>query len=236
MPEIKTMRLIILFRQMVLVWLLILVITPVPGADDAALTNEDILRLNRAGLETEIIIAIIRSGTANFDMSEEQLVALREAGIADSVIAAMMGKGIGAPSDAEKLQEDKMTCADKPEGSACWMELEDQPGCYIWNPSLIANSTVTWSGRCANGLAEGMGKDTWDLKGDGEIKNTNTGQFKGGKRHGRWVMRSANDAVVYEGSFVDGKKSGQWVSRSADGAVSATVTYVGGMVYDREYQ
>ena len=162
-------------------------------------------------------------------MSEEQLVALREAGIAESVIAAMMGNGIGAPSDAEKLQEDKMTCADKPEGSACWMELEDPTGCYIWNPSLIANSTVTWSGRCANGLAEGMGEDTWDLKGDGEIKNTNTGQFKGGKRHGRWVMRSANDAVVYEGSFVGGKQQhGPWVIRLADDAAVLEGSYLDG--------
>ena len=74
------MRLTILFWPMVFVWLLVLVITPAPGADDAALTNEDILRLNRAGLETEIIIAIIRSGPTDFDMSKEQLVALKEAG------------------------------------------------------------------------------------------------------------------------------------------------------------
>ena len=59
------------------------------------------------------------------------------------------------------------------------------------------------------------------------------GSYVEGKKSGEWVFRY-DDGGVFEGLYVDGKKSGQWVSRSADGAVSATVTYVGGMVYDRE--
>ena len=99
------MRLSNLFRQKVFVLLLMLVITPVPGADEAALTNEDILRLMQAGLGTELIIARIRSGPTDFDLSVEQLVGLKEAGIADSVIAAMMGIGTDAPAEAEKPPE-----------------------------------------------------------------------------------------------------------------------------------
>ena len=28
------------------------------------------------------------------------------------------------------------TCAGKAVGASCWMELSNQPGCYLWNPNL----------------------------------------------------------------------------------------------------
>ena len=31
----------------------------------------------------------------------------------------------------------------------------DRPGCYLWNPNPRENVTVTWSGGCSNGLAQG---------------------------------------------------------------------------------
>ena len=44
---------------------------------------------------------------------------------------------------------------------SCWMELVDRPGCYLWNPFPQDNETVTWSGVCSNGLAQGNGRVTW---------------------------------------------------------------------------
>ena len=271
------MRLSNFFRQKVLALLLMLVVTPVPGADDAALTNEDILRLVRAGLGTELIIARIRSGPTDFDLSVGQLVALKEAGIADSVIAAMMGEGADALAEAEKPPEDEesviitypapatdpenpadpdsaatragaqiaalpsrdeqaeepaaqagdgglpittlpgfdewMTCADKQEDSECWMELENQPGCYIWNNSLGINESATWSGGCTNGLADGTGEIVWVSGSDRKNGSSNSGQLQRGKYHGQWVLRYAN-GDVHEGYYVDGKRHGRWVLRS----------------------
>ena len=109
-------------------------------------------------------------------------------------------------------------CAGKPEGSACWQELDNQPGCYLWNGSLGLNSSATWSGECADGLAEGTGEIKWVWGSDREESATSTGQMQQGKRHGQWVLRFA-DGGVQEGPYVDGKEHGQWVIRYADGSV-----------------
>lgn len=275
------MHLTILFRQKVFVLLLMLVITPVPGADEAALTNEDILRLMQAGLGSELIIARIRSGPTDFDLSVEQLVGLKEAGIADSVIAAMMGIETDAPTEAEEPPEDEesfivtfpapetspespadpdsaaaeadahtaarpsqeeqveelmaqaddgelpittlpgfeelMTCADKPPGRWCWKELANHSGCYVWDVVTSIKTKVTWSGKCPGGIAQGEGTlSTQDRLGI----STHTGQLKGGKKHGRWVIRS-DEGSLDEGPYVDGKRHGQWVIRFAEGGVWA---------------
>ena len=60
---------------------------------DSALTNEDIARLTKAGLSAEVIIAKIGSSPTDFDTSVDQLVALGEAGVDNSVIAAMVKSG-----------------------------------------------------------------------------------------------------------------------------------------------
>ena len=71
-------------------------LTPARG-NEAALTNEDILRLTQVGLAPAIIITVIQDSTTDFDTSVDQLVTLKEAGVADDVIAAMVGHDEGAP-------------------------------------------------------------------------------------------------------------------------------------------
>ena len=46
-------------------------------------------------------------------------------------------------------------CEGKPVGSSCWMALIDQPECYVWNSDLQKDETVTWSGACSDGFAQG---------------------------------------------------------------------------------
>ena len=110
------------------------------------------------------------------------------------------------------------TCDGKPEGSACWMELENQPGCYLWNSHLDVNEAVTWSAGCVEGLAEGTGEVMWVRGDDREHVTTSTGQIQQGKYHGQWVVRQA-DGQVEEGPYVDGKRHGRWVARQTDGDV-----------------
>ena len=110
------------------------------------------------------------------------------------------------------------TCTGKPEKSACWMELDSRQGCYVWNEYLAENETVTWSGTCADGLAEGSGEIVWVWGSDRENSHTGTGQMQQGKEHGQWVIRYAS-GNVFEGPYVDGKRHGQWVVRLADGGV-----------------
>ena len=110
------------------------------------------------------------------------------------------------------------TCSENPEGSACWMQMDDQPGCYYWNSRLEVNETVTWSGTCSGGLAEGDGEIKWVYGKDQENSTTATGRFQQGKMDGPWVTRHPN-GTVGEGPYADGKRDGQWVFNDADGNV-----------------
>ena len=109
------------------------------------------------------------------------------------------------------------TCAGQPKGSACWMEVTGQAGCYVWNPNLQPDETVTWTGGCSMGRAQGQGKLKWVYDG-GEKTSESTGSLTDGKMHGQGVTRYAEGDVL-EGPYVDGKRHGQWVLRLADGGV-----------------
>ena len=63
------------------------------------------------------------------------------------------------------------TCAGKPKGSACWMELTSHPGCYVWSGSLADGATASWSGECADGLAHETGTIAWKSE-SGEYEET----------------------------------------------------------------
>ena len=109
------------------------------------------------------------------------------------------------------------TCVGQSKGAECWMELANQAGCYVWNDNLQKDETVTWTGECSDGLAQGNGVLT-SVYGEDQGEATDTGLLRSGKRHGHWVKREA-DGAVYEGPFVNGKRHGHWALRYADGAV-----------------
>ena len=120
----------------------------------------------------------------------------------------------------EQLQSwigDEQTCAGQPKGAECWKELTGQPGCYVWDNYLITDQTVTWTGTCSGGRAQGEGTLKWVWE-DGEKTSESTGSLTDGKMHGPSVIREA-DGGVWEGPYVDGKRHGQWVIREADGDV-----------------
>ena len=109
------------------------------------------------------------------------------------------------------------TCASQPKGTACWMELADQAGCYVWGSDLKVDATVTWTGECIEGIGQGTGtfKSVWD---DGKKTSEDTGRLQAGKKHGQWVLRREN-GDVFEGPYVEGKFHGPWIVRLADGRV-----------------
>ena len=120
----------------------------------------------------------------------------------------------GSPSSFQN----EPTCAGQPKGTACWMELSNQPGCYVWNGSLAVDETVIWTGECAEGLAQGTGTLKLVYTDGGNKTIEATGRIQAGKRHGRWVLRWA-DGDVDEGPYVEGKRHGRWVLRWASGTV-----------------
>lgn len=121
---------------------------------------------------------------------------------------------------ANRFQPEE-TCAGKEVGSSCWMELSNLPGCYTWNPSLASNDeTVTWTGDCSEGLAQGTGSRTWDYTDDNgkPAMSSGTGELRDGKAIGPWTVRLASGVVV-EGNFAGGTAHGHHTFRHPDGGV-----------------
>jgi len=111
---------------------------------------------------------------------------------------------------------DGETCRGAAAGTACWMELANPPGCYLWNPNLQSGETVTWSSRCSGGFAQGLGVINWAYDGGEQVSE---GSLVEGKQHGRWVVQY-EDGDVGEGPYVNGKATGDWVFRYSDGRES----------------
>ncbi len=56
----------------------------------SSLTNQDVLDMLKAGLTSEIVIAKIKASTCSFDTSAVTLEALKEAGVPDGIVVAMV--------------------------------------------------------------------------------------------------------------------------------------------------
>ena len=144
------------------------------------------------------------------------------------------GPSVGDQPGASRISAEQ-TCAGQPAGAACWMELDNQPECYVWNEFLHNETTMTWTGACSAGVAQGSGMLTWVvLVLDGQIVQERTGRFQAGKMHGNWVWcytaaTTPGWTGCSEGPYVEGQRHGDWVSRDDDGNVEGNVvTYVNG--------
>ncbi len=67
--------------------------TTIPPDLDPTLTNADIVKLTAAGLPDSVILAKINSSRCNFTLSTAALVGLKQAGVRDLIIEAMMNVG-----------------------------------------------------------------------------------------------------------------------------------------------
>lgn len=111
-------------------------------------------------------------------------------------------------------------CEGKEPGASCWMEIADRLGCYTWNPHLAAGETVTWSGECSGGLAQGTGSRQWSHPDDegNPLVSGGEGELRAGRRHGPWSAYYSNGEMD-EGSYEHGEPVGQWTRVFADGTV-----------------
>jgi hypothetical protein len=104
---------------------------------------------------------------------------------------------------------------------------DSKAGCRVWNSRPLPNESVTWSGACKNGYAQGKGVEQWYRDGkpgnriegefhDGMIRRGNVrypngdsydGDLNGG-RSGHGIYTSAK-GVRYEGEWRDDKRNGR---------------------------
>lgn len=67
-----------------------------PAAESGAaekqkpMTNEDVIKLVNAGIGEDVIIAKVRASEPGFQLEADDLVALKQAGVSDRILAAMM--------------------------------------------------------------------------------------------------------------------------------------------------
>ena len=120
----------------------------------------------------------------------------------------------------------KPKCAVPPKGTPRWKDVANKPRCRVWVNCYVPGRTVTWSGTCSGGFADGQGT----LKSSSS-EGEETGTLSNGKMHGRWVLRFASGQVE-EGPFVDGKRDGSWVVRSVKGTVGEGL-FVDGEMHGR---
>ncbi|MDE2783747.1 MAG: hypothetical protein OXK77_12385 [Gemmatimonadota bacterium] len=139
------------------------------------------------------------------------------------------------PGAAQSFDPGDESCAGKTEGTACWMELSNQPECYLCNHGLAIGASATWSADCNGGLAEGTGIITWTFGGDKVQFDMET--LDAGRHNGRWVILGADDSsgealYYYTGPYVAGRRYGRWILRYADGT-SGEGPYVDGVLHGR---
>ena len=146
------------------------------------------------------------------------------------------------PEPASLVFRPDQTCGDLPAqgnwfGAPCWMELSQQPGCYAWNATKYRqrSASVTWTGQCVAGTAQGTGTLTWawlDSTSGRARTATQTGQLADGRQTGNWVDR-ADDGGVEEGPYVDGMRHGHWIFRSDRDRGMGQGSYVNGEQHGR---
>jgi hypothetical protein len=95
-------------------------------ASQKALTNQDVVDLVKTGLSPEIILAKIRASTSQFDTSTAGLKKLKDAGVPDGVILAMVDPS-SKPASA----------ADAPKSAA---SSSDSAHVRVYRPKLLPGS------------------------------------------------------------------------------------------------
>lgn len=171
-----------------------------------------------------------------------------------SLLAIFVFFGVPRLIGEQEFPSEQDRCQGKPPTSSCWMELSNQPGCYVWISHLIPDEARTWTGGCDGDLTQGPGYLKWfsgsghmileifgrfergkqhgDWVGMGPRGNVHEGRRVHGKKHGRWVERWTDGRGVHEGPYVDSKRNGHWVEHWDDGSIQEG-PYVNGRHHGR---
>lgn len=78
-------------RNLIMALTLCILALPIAAQNAKPMDNQDVIRLTRAGLNEDLIITKIKSSPTNFDTSTDGIVQLKQAGVKDRVLAAVLG-------------------------------------------------------------------------------------------------------------------------------------------------
>ncbi|HVF29967.1 MAG TPA: hypothetical protein VNA22_03310 [Pyrinomonadaceae bacterium] len=104
---------------MIRIFILITLLCTVALAQSEILTNRNVIELSRVGLAGDVIIKKIATARTDFVVTADALVELKQAGVADSVIAAMLDKNEKAlPAEPEKEKIADLPASEVPKPAA----------------------------------------------------------------------------------------------------------------------
>ena len=130
--------------------------------------------------------------------------------LARNRLARLRGPARPPPGDRPPVAQfsGSPVCTREPRGVPCWMEVDNRPGCYVWNPNPQPEETVSWTGDCASGFAQGAGALTFSSAGGQEA--VTGGRLRDGKLDGTWTIttrRQAGGPILerFELTYADGQ-------------------------------
>lgn len=128
------------------------------AANSETLNNASVIMLSKAGLGTDTIVAKIRNSPNSFDTSTEQLVKLKQEGVSDQIIAAMLNASNGSvvSSNANVSSDTLDPLAPHASGVYVAAQWEASPKMVHLDASTSAQSTS--SGTLAYAFTYGIAK------------------------------------------------------------------------------
>lgn len=148
-------------------------------------TNESVIKMVKAGMADSIVISEIDSQPAHFSLSANDLIALKQAGVSDAVMAAMIAKGTPATdSTAESVNPDGY-----PTDIGVYYK---QKGAYIEIEPEIVNTKT-------GGFLKSIATDGI-VKGDinGHINGAHSATAIAGPLEFLIVVRDGDDPIEYQ--------------------------------------
>ncbi|MBI2198239.1 MAG: PDZ domain-containing protein [Candidatus Rokubacteria bacterium] len=116
-----------------------------PAGAQEVITNESLVAMTRAGLPEAVIIAKLRSTPSALDLRIDALIALKQAGVSDRVLEAMVATGSGGAGEPARL-----TALPAPPSSLAPPppppEAPPLPAPAAGPPSMPAPAPAAWSG------------------------------------------------------------------------------------------
>jgi len=116
------------------------------AAQPKPLVNADIVKMVKAGLAENTIVLAIQNKPSAFDTSPEELIRLKEQGVSQGVLDAMLNASTPAPAAPAQSQapppDQQMQASQSPEG--VWVEFYGvcrRGDMTIFKPTIYANQT-----------------------------------------------------------------------------------------------
>jgi len=125
-------------------------------AKPRAISNDSIIRMTKAGLDEVIILQTIQAQPGRYDLGPDDLIALKDAGVSERVIATMQAKaaGLAVRSDDAKFAKGVTVAPLAPSLDEIGVYYKDKDG--NWNELKTERVVFKSSGWLKNTLSDGI--------------------------------------------------------------------------------